>query len=92
MIPESVRKQLKEVDVEGEKVYLRKDRLGWRVVTPNKLILGNKRNIIIFIILLIIVACFFMAYYELSQQVEGMIANPCNYSFFNNTCCIKWTR
>lgn len=90
MIPESVKKKLKEVEVDEEKVYLRKDKLGWRVVTPDKLILGNKRNIIILIVLLIIVICFFLAYFELSNQVKDMIINPCNYSYFNETCCLSF--
>ena len=92
MIPRVVKKYLKEIESDGEKVYLRKDKLGWRVVNPDKLILGGKRNIIILIVLLIIIAFFFFAYAELSNQMNDMILNPCNYTYFENVSCIKWTK
>lgn len=83
----------KEIEIEGEKVYLKKDSMGWRVINPTKidgktnycnLILGGKRNILTLIVLLLIVASFLLAYGELSKQCNDMIENPCDYSYFQN--------
>lgn len=80
-------KKIKEVEIDGERIYLRKDFLGWRVIHPDKKILGGKRNLLLLLLILAITITFFIAYYELSSQFNDMITNPCSYSHFRNVCC-----
>ena len=80
-------KKIKEVDIDGDRVYLRKDFLGWRVINPDKRVIGGWRNLIFVLLLLAIVLTFFVAYYELSFQCNDMIENPCNYSYFEGISC-----
>lgn len=74
---------------ENEKVYLRKDWLGWRVVEPIKnedgttnwfnLITGGKKNLAILIILLIFLGLIFLGVKELIQTYKDYADNPCGY-------------
>lgn len=84
---------MKEVVIDNERIYLKKDSLGWRIINPTKidgktnycnLLFGGKRNIVLLIIILVIVGSFLLAYGELSSQFNDIIANPCNYSYFEN--------
>lgn len=75
---------------ENEKVYLKKDFLGWRIVHPirnedgtiNKinLIFGGKRNLAILLGLIIIVLLFTWLHYRdvgaLQQQYSAMSSDP----------------
>lgn len=83
-------KKVSEVEIEGEKVLLRKDFLGWHVVYPNKdengkviwknLIAGGswyKLGIIIFIVL-IICGCI-MEYSTALKLANDCLNNSCIY-------------
>jgi len=82
-----------------EKVYLKKDILGWRVVHPIKnedgttnwfnLIFGSKSNMVFLIMLLIVGVALYFGVNELLSAYKDVNANPCLYcedcaNFFNN--------
>ena len=71
---------------ENEKVYLRKDWLGWRVVEPPTkwyhYVLGGKRNIVFLIVLIIISAMLYFGIQEMIGAYKIIAKNPCEY-------CIK---
>lgn len=84
---------LKEIEIDNEKIYLRKDMFGWRVVNPIKinnklnwknLWLGNRRVIIFTIIWLLIMGFIFYGVNEMLTSCKDMANNPCNY--FNLDC------
>ena len=73
---------------ESDKVYLKKDWLGWRVVAPLKnedgswnwfnIIFGGRRNLVMLIILFLLAVLIFFAVKELiSVSVANAISNPC---------------
>lgn len=75
---------------EGEKVYLKKDFLGWRVVEPYKdmetgkinkfnLLLGGKRNIAILIILLLIFGGLMYGFNEKITEYKTVAQRPCDF-------------
>ena len=74
---------------EGEKVYLKKDILGWRVISPwknedNKInwfnfIFGGKRNLVTLIFLLILAALVFVGVNELISAYKVITSNPCDF-------------
>ena len=74
---------------EGEKVYLKKDFLGWRVVEPWKnedgiintfnLLLGGKRNLFMLAIILIIILLVFVGLKENIAQYKEIAKSPCNF-------------
>lgn len=88
--------KIKEIEIEGEKIYLRKDMFGWRVVNPIKnsdgtfnwknLWFGNRKVIIFTIIWLLIMAFIFYGVNEMLSSCKDMSKNPCNY--FNLDCSI----
>ena len=84
---------------EGEKVYMKKDLLGWRVVNPIKdpetgkiiwfnLLFGGRRGLVslIFITLLLIFA--YLGVSELISNYEEIGKNPCSFC----TDCQEHTR
>ena len=73
---------------EQEKVFLKKDFLGWRVVTPIKidgkinypnLLFGGRRGLIIIIITLLMFGIYFMGTKELVSQYKKVVDNPCDF-------------
>jgi hypothetical protein len=65
---------------EGEKVYLKKDSLGWRVVEPIRmegkinlfrLIFGSKRNLFILIFLMVIVVSMYFGIQEIITATKA---------------------
>lgn len=72
-----------------EKVYLKKDFLGWRVVHPLKnedgswnwfnLIFGSKSNLVFLIVLLLIGVTIYLGYHEQLANFKEVMNNPCNY-------------
>lgn len=78
---------------EGDKVYLKKDKAGWRVVEPIKddqgkflwkrILLGTKRErrFLYFIIFLALVT--YLAYQEQLTNYYEVVNNPCAYC---NSC------
>jgi len=74
---------------ENEKIYLRKDWLGWRVVAPVKnedgswnwfnLIFGGKKNLVVLGFLFLLAVLLFFAVKELiSVSVANAIKDPCS--------------
>ena len=70
-----------------EKVYLKKDLFGWRVVEPPTkwyhYILGSKRNMFILIIILVIIFMMYLGMNDLLSSYKLIADNPC--SFCNST-------
>lgn len=68
---------------EQEKIYLKKDIFGYRVVEPPKQwyhwIIGSKRNLFILIILLVIASLFYVGIKEIVSGCKEMASNPCVY-------------
>lgn len=73
----------------NEKVYLRKDWLGWRVVEPNTKwyhwILGGKKNIFILIVILIVAAILYIGFSEVIDAYKTIADNPCNFCIENSS-------
>ena len=77
-----------ELPVE-EKVYLKKDFIGWRVVEPWKnedgsinkfnLLLGGKRNLLFLGFILLIMIFGYLAFHEGLSNYKNVIENPCAY-------------
>ena len=74
---------------EGEKVYLIKDRFGYRTIEPWKnedgkinwfnFIFGGKRGLVQLIIIMIITSIIYLGVSELLNNYEIIATNPCNF-------------
>lgn len=74
---------------EGEKVYLKKDFIGWRVVDPWKdeqgrinwfnLLLGGKRNLYMLIGILALVGLLYLGIDELISNYKIIAEAPCDF-------------
>lgn len=75
---------------EGERVYLKKDIFGWRVVEPWKdpqtekinwfnFITGGKKNIVMLIILMIILGIGYIGLKENISNYKIIADNPCDF-------------
>ena len=72
-----------------EKVYLKKDWFGWRVVHPVKnedgswnwfnLIFGSKSNLAYLMLLLLFVITIYFGMHQIISQYQMIADNPCNY-------------
>ena len=79
--------KIREIEIDGEKVYLRKDFLGWRIVNPIKntdgttnwfnLILGSKRNALLLLFSLIIVGVFLFVYLNDINSLKAYYKATC---------------
>lgn len=78
-----------EVTVNGEKVYLKKDALGWRVVHPIKnsdgsinwmnLLFGGKSNLLTIIFIIIIFAGLYFGIKNMFDSCQTFLNNPCAF-------------
>ena len=87
---------------EGEKVYLKKDFLGWRVVNPIRnedgsmnwfnLIFGSKSNLLFLVILLIFGVALYFGINELIGAYKDVAANPCAFceDCYSRTINTNW--
>ena len=83
---------------EGEKIYLKKDFLGWRVIEPwrnpngklnlTNVFFGGKKGIFFLIIVLIIVFLLYFGINELVAQYKIIADSPCDFC----TDCFEQTR
>lgn len=83
-------KEIKKVQIEKEIIYLTKDSLGWRVISPIKnedgsfnlknLILGNKRTIAFTLIWLLIMAFILFGVNQMISQCRDFSKYPCKYT------------
>lgn len=73
-----------------EKVYLKKDFFGWRVVEPWKnpetgkinyfvLLTGGKKALAIFLFLMLLIGVGYLGYKEQIQNYKTVLDNPCSY-------------
>lgn len=66
-----------------EKVYLKKDMFGWRVVEPPKnwfrWIMGSNRNIAELLIFMVVMGLIFFGVTELIGSYQYIVANPCEF-------------
>ena len=74
---------------ESDKVFLKKDFLGYRVVLPIKnsdgsvnwfnLLLGGRRGIFMLILVLLLSGMFYLGVKELIGNYQTVAENPCNF-------------
>jgi len=75
---------------EDEKIYLKKDYCGWRVVEPirdpetNKinwfnLLVGGKKGLLFLLAIIIIAGLFYLGVTELLSAYKEIALNPCLY-------------
>ena len=73
---------------EHEKVFLKKDSFGWRVVNPfviddkkqwMNIIFGGKRNLFILIAVLVVLLLLYIGVSELIESYKIIADNPCLY-------------
>lgn len=73
---------------EGEKVYLKKDFLGWRVIEPvidpetNKILWKNlfsKRGIAMLIFILVVLGLGYLGFQEQINNYKLVMDNPCQF-------------
>lgn len=79
----------------GEKVYLKKDFLGWRVVYPIKnedgtwnwfnIIFGSKSNLLFLIIVFLLGIGLYFGVTELIETYKQIAASPCDYCSLYNS-------
>jgi hypothetical protein len=69
---------------EQDKVYLKKDMFGWRIVQPNRidgkinwlnLLVGGKRNALVLIILLLLIGFHMYSHYHDVYAIQNKYAN-----------------
>lgn len=85
----SEQEKIKYIEIEGARIPMKKDFLGWRVVHPIKnedgtrnyvnLIFGGYRNLIVLVIYLIIAASTIYGVNEMMASCKNMANNPCDY-------------
>ena len=83
---------------EGDKVYMKKDMFGWRIVHPyrnpdtNKiipinLIFGGKRNLVVLLVILAFILSMIYIFKhdirELEAHYQDVLANPCDFCLDN---------
>jgi hypothetical protein len=80
------------VEVNGEKVHLKKDFLGWKVIHPYKnedgkinwgnLIFGGKANTVSLIIYVIVLSMIYFGVKDMMNSCNEFASHPCDY-----VCC-----
>ena len=81
--------KLKEIEVDGSIIYMKKDSLGWRLVHPIKkpdgtynwinFLVGGKRNFVVLIIILIMFGLLFLGFNEVVSSCRLIAKNPCEF-------------
>lgn len=73
----------KEIVIDGEIVYLKKDYFGWRTYDkPTKwhhYVFGSKKNLIMLIIIMFIALMLYIGINEVISGYKAIAANPCGY-------------
>lgn len=72
-----------------EKIYVKKDSFGWRIVNPIRtpdgkinvinLLFGGWRNLMFLILILLLVLGFFYIYHHDTAEMMRVVENPCSY-------------
>lgn len=85
--------RIKEIKIDGEVIYLKKDLFGWRVVYPifknNKLnwrnlLIGNARSILLLVLFLFLFLFYIYSVKDILIQCKSLINDPCSF------CNKKW--
>lgn len=73
----------------GEKVYLRKDFMGWRTVDPWKtpdgkinwfnFLLGGKRNLFILVVIMVVFGLVYLGILEYTSNLRLIAEEPCAF-------------
>lgn len=73
----------KEINIDGEVVYLKKDYFGWRTYEPNTKwwhwITGGKKNLIILIVLMLIALMLYIGINEMIGNYKAIATEPCKF-------------
>lgn len=74
---------------EGEKIYLKRDLFGYRIVYPIKnedgkinmvnLLFGGWRNLFFLVLFLLLITGFIYTYQHDTQEMQKVVENPCKY-------------
>jgi len=81
--------KIESTEINNEKIYLRKNFLGWKVVYPIKidgkfnkknLWLGSRGTIIFTIIFILLMSFIFYGVNEMVSSCRDMAKNPCEYT------------
>ncbi len=79
---------LKSIEIENEKVYLKKDFFGWRTIEPLKnpetgeWILKNlwsKKGLAMLVFVIVILSLFYLAFQEQINNYKKVMENPCSF-------------
>lgn len=81
--------EIKKIELEGDKVYLKKDSLGWRTVEPwrdeqgklkwGNILFGGKRGIISLIFIMVIAGLLYLGINELIESYKTIAESPCDF-------------
>ena len=83
-------KNLKTIEIDREKVYLKKSILGWRVIHPIKdpktkkinwfnLIIGGWDNLLLILFIVFMTLIFYYVYWNDTHEMQKVIEDPCSY-------------
>ena len=91
---------IKEVFLEGEKIFIKKSLGGWRVIYPIKIDMekkltadninwknfcyGGLENIFMVLFILFLTGSFFYVYIHDTQELQKVVENPCAYCLTND--------
>ena len=84
-----MKNKIESTEINGEKIYLKKNFLGWKVVYPIKidgkfnkknLWLGSRGTIIFTIVFILLMAFIFYGVNEMVSSCRDLAKNPCKYT------------
>lgn len=74
---------------ESEKVYMKKDFMGWRIVHPVRnengslnwfnLLFGSKRNLVYMTLIIIFLMLLYLGYHETVSNYKTVMDDPCKF-------------
>lgn len=77
------------IELNGEKIHLKKDYFGYRIIHPYRnedgtinwlnLLFGGKKNLVSLILYMLIVFLFYMGINEIISAYKIIAANPCDF-------------
>lgn len=81
---------IRTIDLDGEKIFMKKSSMGWRVVYPiydpktndfslfNALI-GGWENFLITLFIVLLTLSFFYIYWHDTREMQKVVSDPCSY-------------
>jgi hypothetical protein len=80
---------METIELNGEKVHLKKDYFGWRIIYPYRnedgsinwinLLFGGRKNLVTLILYMLIVFLLYMGIQELISAYKVIANNPCGF-------------